>query len=78
MHILNYGLMDPKFYWKCQSKNFPDYPECKKINTVQVHFRVFKKIIETVWSLHNIVGMQKEKCRGAGRNCPRLFFSALP
>jgi len=28
--------------------------ECKKMNTVQVHFRVFKKI-GIIWSLHNIV-----------------------
>ena len=25
MHILNYGLVDPKFYRKCQSEIFPDF-----------------------------------------------------
>jgi len=44
MHILNYGLMDPKFY-QCQSEIFSDsiIHNAKKINAVQVHIRVFKK-----------------------------------
>ena len=31
----------------------------------------------TVLSLRNLVGMQEEKCRGAGRNCLPLFTSKL-
>jgi len=41
--------------------------ECKKINTVQVHFRVFKNNRDNlVFKKH--YGVQKEKCR-CKRNC---------
>jgi len=35
MHILNYGLVDPKFLPKAPIRNFAGFhnPECKKIKT---------------------------------------------
>jgi len=87
MHILNYGLADPewffqlwmfciflfwintvihvlpeapiqkitiKFYWKRQSKNFPDFI-VQNANKISVQFYIW-----TVLSLRNLVGCRKK------------------
>ena len=55
------GSANPKIYWKCQSENLPDFIIWnKKKNKCTIY-------IGTILPLHNIVGVQEEKCGGAGR-----------
>jgi len=62
------GCANPKIDRKRQSKNLPDFIiQNTKKNKYTVH-------IGTVLSLRNFVGVQEEKCRGTGRNCPNLFI----
>jgi len=57
-----------------QSKNLPEAPIRK---FTEFHNPEYKKIykstiyIGTILSLPNFVGVQEEKCRGAGRNCEK-------
>ena len=63
------GCANPKIYWKCQSENLPDFIiRNTKNNKCTVY-------IGTVLSLRNFVGVQEEKCKGAGRNCHSLIQS---
>jgi len=107
MHILNYGLTDPewffqlwmfciflfwintvihvlpeapiqeitrqansKFYRKRQSKNLSDFIIWNTKKNVQFY-------TGTILSLHNLVGVQEEKCSGARINCPKIMVSPL-
>jgi len=62
---------NPKIYRKCQSENLPDFIiRNTKKNKCIVY-------IGTVLSLRNFVGVQEEKCRGAGRNCLSFFMHSM-
>ena len=57
------GCINPKIYQKRQSVNLPDFIICNTKKNKCIFY------IGTVLSLCNFVGVQKENCRGAGRNC---------
>jgi len=44
-------------------------PEEERVVWILCVFWGFLKIVGILLSLHYIVGVQEEKCRGAGRNC---------
>jgi len=54
-----------------QSENLPDFIIR---NTKKIKYTVY---IGTVFSLRNLVGVQEEKCRVAGRNCLMTLSSEL-
>jgi len=80
------GRANPKFYWKHQSENLPNFviQNAKKIN---VQF-----LYKNGFVFAQYCGVQEEKCRYAGRNCqketilglfnyplrPMYFFPELP